>query len=112
MYLVGELVDSKVVGLLALLVLVVVLSDVVEVVDEDLPSLELYLSRLVLSHVRCLENITTVTVNYTHTLMCRIHKSVHRLTLAIKRNSQYLDTSRWVVFLNTFMIVWGKQIGK
>lgn len=58
MYLVCELVDSKVVGLLSLLVLVVVLSDVVEVVDEDLPSLELYLSRLVLSVVRCLENIT------------------------------------------------------
>lgn len=58
MYLVCELVDSKVVGLLSLLVLVVVLSDVVEVVDEDLPSLELYLSRLILSLVRCLENIT------------------------------------------------------
>lgn len=66
MYLVCELVDSKVVGLLALLVLVVVLSDVVEVVDEDLPSLVLFLSRLVLSHVRCLENITTVLVNYTY----------------------------------------------
>lgn len=60
MYLVCELVDSKVVGLLALLVLVVVLSDVVEVVDEYLPSLELFLSRLVLSHVRCLENITNI----------------------------------------------------
>lgn len=54
MYLVCELVDSEVVGLLALLILVVVLSDVVEVVDEDLPSLELFLGRLVLSLVRSL----------------------------------------------------------
>lgn len=58
MYHVSELVDSKVVGLLALLVLEVVLSDVVEVVDEDLSSLELFLNRLILSHVRRLGNIT------------------------------------------------------